>query len=140
METTMPLRCFVLPCLTFALAAGAVAQKPCPYTKADRIPASEQYGPAAACSGLSFSGHGFKLATATGCPLFVTLTPQHHDIVPNSQATRAEKIGTREGRILYFRCQTDYVIIIPWGSSCVCDRDVAWGTYLVAATRPCEGQ
>lgn len=136
----MPIRVVVATCLTVLTPAAAVAQKPCPRTKAERVDAVVQYGPMAACSGISFSGHGVKLSTASGCPLFVTLTPAHHDVVPSETQTSAEPVGTREGRILFFSCQTDYLLVIPWSSACVFDRDLAWGTYTVLATRPCEAQ
>jgi hypothetical protein len=140
LEHTMPIRLVTASCLALLFAAAAAAQKTCPRTRAERIAGSEQYGPAASCSGLAFSGHGLKLSTATGCPLFVTLIPEHHDVVPSASATRVEPMGARECRILFFTCQTDYLIVIPWGSVCVFERDLAWGSYPVLATLPCEGQ
>jgi hypothetical protein len=138
MEPTMLVRQIVLPFLLPLLAASALAQKPCPYTRAERIAASELHGPTVPCSGLSFTSHGLQLSTKTGCPLFVVIIPEHHDIVPSTAPTRAETIGARQSRILFFTCQTEYFLIIPVGSKCVFDRDVANGAYPVVATMPCE--
>lgn len=121
------------------LPTVAAAQAPCSRTMATPVPESVQYGPSATCSGLSFSSHGVTLATSNGCPLFVTITPRHHDVAPSRHATDAVRIGTVDSRVLFFVCRTNYLIFIPLGSTCVFDREVVWAQYPLLATVPCAG-
>jgi hypothetical protein len=136
MHSIRPIRATAVAAL-FA-AATLTAQDRCPNTMAVRVPASVQYGASVACSGVTYSSGGVTLTTATGCPLFATIAPEHHDIAPTTKRTKAVEIGARPGIVAFFVCRTSYLIFIPIGSTCAFDRELVAGAYPILATMPCE--
>lgn len=123
---------------TLFAAATLAAQDDCPRTMAVRVPQSVQYGVSVACSGVTYTSGGVTLSTATGCPLFASIVPEHHDIAPSKERTKAVEVGARPGLVAFFVCRTNYLIFIPIGSTCVFDRELVVGAYPILATMPCE--
>jgi hypothetical protein len=124
-----------------ALALGAAAipaQSSCPKEQAQTIPQSTVFGPAATCAGLSYSIGGLQITTATGCPLFVTITPDHEVAKPSKQETMVVANGVAPGKLIFFACRTTYLIFIPIGSSCEYLRDVNFGAFPRLTTAPCR--
>ncbi len=124
----------------FALGAAAFvpAQESCPMQEARTVAQTITYGPNVACAGLSYSIPGLQLTTATGCPLFATITPDHEVAVPSSKRTYVVSVGVSAGKLIYFGCRTSYLIFIPIGSSCEHLRDVNFGAYPRLTTAACD--
>lgn len=122
-----------------ALAAAAIpAQSSCPKEKAVTVPQHTVFGPLATCAGLSYSTGGLQVTTATGCPLFVMITPDHEVSQPSKQETMVVANGVTPGKLIYFACRTTYLIFIPIGSSCEYLRDVNFGAFQRLTTAPCR--
>lgn len=123
----------------FALGAAAFvpAQDSCPMQEARTVAQTIAYGPNVACAGLSYSIPGLQITTATGCPLFATITPDHEVAVPSRKRTYVEPIGVSAGKLVYFGCRTNYLIFIPIGSSCEYVNDVNFGAFPRLATKAC---
>lgn len=106
----------------FAFALFAVlplaAQDNCPREKAVPVGGSIQFGPSVSCSGLSWSAGGLSLSTASGCPLFVVITPAHETAAPTDKLTKVKVAGTDPIKVFIFVCRTRYLIFIPIGSTC----------------------
>lgn len=137
-DRCVPSFAFAVSAALAAFAAAAAAQRECAGTMAVRVPLDVQYGAAVACSGVSYQGGGVTLSTATGCPLFATITPEHHDAVISEKKTETVQVGSRPGMVAFFVCRTSYLIFIPWSSTCVFEREVALGVYPLLMTVACR--
>lgn len=120
----------------FSLGVTAVAQK-CPKERATTVPQSTAYGASVSCAGLSYSIPGLTITTTTGCPLFVTVTPDHEVAAPAATETQVRVNATVPGKILFFQCRTSYLIFIPVSSTCAFEREVNFGAYLRMTTISC---
>jgi hypothetical protein len=122
------------------LAVLVPAQDNCPRTKAVTVPGSVSYGPVVNCAGLSYSVPGLTLQTATGCPLFATLIPDHEIAEATRDRTMVRVNATVPGKMVFFQCRTSYLIFIPLGSTCVFDREFNFGSYMRMTTVGCPDQ
>lgn len=126
----------------FALGAAAFvpAQESCPMQEARSVAQTIAYGPNVACAGLSYSIPGLQITTATGCPLFATVTPDHEVAEPSRKRTYVVSVGMSAGKLIFFGCRTSYLIFIPIGSTCEYLRDVNFGAYPRLTTKACADE
>lgn len=102
----------------FSFASTLLAQG-CPRTQAQEVPLNVQYGAPQNCGSVSYTFGGVNVSSgATGCPLFVLIVPAHQVAVPSDRKTKAEVVGQVPVTIHYFTCAQDWLVIIPWGSTC----------------------
>jgi hypothetical protein len=102
----------------FSFASTLLAQA-CPNLKAQDVPLSIQYGAPQNCGSVSYSFGGVNASSSmTCCPLFVLIVPPHQVAVASDRKTRTEVVGQAPVTIHYFTCEQDWLVIIPWGSSC----------------------
>lgn len=120
----------------FCLAGPVLAQK-CPRERAVTVAQTSVYGASVTCSGLSYSIPGLTITTTTGCPLFVTVTPDHEVAMPATSETMVRAHTTVPGKIIFFQCRTSYLIFIPISSTCAFEREVNFGAFSRMTTIPC---
>ncbi|HZN40537.1 MAG TPA: hypothetical protein VFD82_17160 [Planctomycetota bacterium] len=127
--------------MTFACfcAAPMLAQaSPCPMEKTKHVPLDVFYGPSQDCGGFTYSVGGVTIgANRKGCPLFIIVTPPHEIAEPSSQETKVQVTANLPISMVTFTCTTDWILIIPIGSSCTLDRSVNLGTVQSMITVPC---
>ncbi len=126
---------------TFAaalLSLAAAAQDTCPKERAVSVPRSIDYGPSVTCPGLSYSIPGLTITTATGCPLFVTVTPAHEQAQPSRDRTQVRVASVDAVKVFFFTCQTRYLLFLPLSSYCAFDREVTAGTVMHLTTIGCN--
>jgi hypothetical protein len=121
-------------------AAFLPAQDSCPMQEARTVPQTIAYGPNVACAGLSYSIPGLQITTATGCPLFATITPDHEVADPSRKRTYVVSVGMSAGKLIFFGCRTSYLIFIPIGSSCEYLNDVNFGAFPRLTTKACADE
>ena len=103
------------------LAHVAAAQTTCPKTRARTVPREVEFHGAAKCGAVSLTIGG---ATFTGpdqgCPLLAVLVPEHELEEPqtNGSHTRTMVYGEATTRVYNFACEREWLLFIPWDSSC----------------------
>ena len=134
----MTLRSMSASLLAFSLGAVAIAQ--CPHQVARQVPEEATFFGGQSCGGVKFMVEGVTLSTPMGsCPLFARYSPPHSvaDFNPSS-ATRVLDAGPAgDTLVIFFKCQTDYLLFIPLGSSCVVDRVVIGAALRNLSTAGC---
>ena len=120
-----------------SLSLSAIAQTNCPRERAVAVPQRVEYGPAVTCPGLTYRMPGLTLQTATGCPLFVTVTPAHERVERSAELTKVDVVGRDPVQVFFFRCHTTYLLFIPLSSYCAYDTTVNAGTVLRLTTVGC---
>jgi hypothetical protein len=120
------------------LVSSTTAQDSCPHQVARHVEASLQIGPEQACGSVEYQIGGLSVQTGRGgCPLFAIYTPPHDLAVPGERRTRVESVALQPITQVFFRCQQDWFLFFPVGSSCTLDRTVNVGTVAVLVTRQC---
>jgi hypothetical protein len=105
------------------LPATLMAQG-CPHQVARQIGESVTFHGVQSCGSVQVQISGITLSSANGCPLMAKYTPAHAvpDYVPTSE-TKVQDLGPAGPTlVISFRCDSDYFLIIPIGSSCVVDQ------------------
>lgn len=127
---------------TFAglLAVPMLAQtSSCPMQKARHVPLDVFYGPTQDCGGFTYSVGGVQIGgTQKGCPLFIIVTPPHDVAEPSSLDTKVQVTGFIPITMVTFICVTDWLLIIPVGSTCTLDRTTTLGSVQSLITVPCN--
>jgi hypothetical protein len=120
---------------SFALPAAAQS---CPRERAQGVPLDVTYGPPQGCGSVTYAFAGVTLTgTKPDCPLFIVFTPAHDIAAPTSSETMVEVTSTVPVTVHYFRCDTDWLIVIPIGSSCVFQNMATLGARNLLRTIPC---
>lgn len=122
------------------LLTGATAQDNCPKTKAQTIDRSLVFEGSMDCGGISITVAGTQLTSPThGCPLLAVETPAHEREVPQKDGLRTyAKVWDRVSvRTFHFECDQDWLLFLPWGSSCRFTRVTIGGVLPRMTTVPC---
>lgn len=91
------------------------------------------------CTGGSISFGGLTVSTpSSACPIFATHQQQHEVEVDAPTQTMVEVVGQASTWIYYFACESDWLLIIPWGSSCAISRTVTGSDNPRFRTISCE--
>lgn len=132
---------------TAAIAAvlvhGATAQTTCPKTRARTVPRDVEFHGAAKCGAVSLTIGG---ATFTGpdqgCPLLAVLVPEHELEEPqtNGSHTRTMVYGEATTRVYNFACEREWLLFIPWDSSCRLVAEKNGAVLPRMTTIPCDPQ
>ena len=123
------------------LASCALAQEACPNTKAVTISRTVEFHGAVECGAVRLNIGGATLSRANqGCPLLAILVPEHEVAEPqaNRARTRAHVYAHVTTRIYHFACEQDWLLFLPWGSTCRLARDKAGAVLPRMTTLPCE--
>jgi phage tail sheath gpL-like len=128
---------FLIAAAAAMLLAGASPAQ-CPRQRAQTIPDATTTGPVIACGGVRVDIPGLQIATTTGCPVTVTVVPEHEVATATPDETRVEVAAQVSGRLVTLTCRGSYLLFFRIGSSCEVFSDVAFGTYLRLITKPCE--
>lgn len=125
-------------CLS-AFAQTKPVSSSCPRERTQTIAADITWGPAQNCSGGSVELGGVQVQfPANTCPLNVIYTPQHEIAVPSQNNTLVHHISLEKVTFISFRCDRSYLIIVPWGWTCVADRQFTLGPVMRMVTAPCS--
>lgn len=126
----------LLTAATFVFPAAA--QDNCPLQQAQHVDASLQMGPEQACGSIEYQIGGLSVQSHRGgCPLFAIYTPPHDVAAPSQRRTRVESVALQPITQVFFRCEQEWFLFFPIGSSCAFDRTVNVGTVAVLVTREC---
>lgn len=99
----------------------AAAQGSCPRTKAVTVSRDIQFHGAVKCGSVQLNIGGTTFSSpGQGCPLLALLVPEHEIEAPqtNGQQTEATVYAQVSTQILHYECHRDWLLFIPWGSSC----------------------
>jgi len=128
-------------CVTLAAALFAVAgtaQDNCPKTKAQHVPERFSFKGRQACPGISVNIGGASVATpGQQCPLVATYYPDHEIEVPSNAETMVHVHATAPSYVYHFACVRDWLLIIPWGSTCQLSARYTNVPVLRMTTVPC---
>lgn len=135
----MTLRSMLASLLAVSLAAVAAAQG-CPRQVAETVPDSVSFQGNQGCGGATFNVGNLTISTGQhGCPLLAIYTPEHE--IPRYDPTSETKVldGGPGGQVLVisFVCDTDYLVFIPLGTSCVIDKVVRGAVLKRLSTAAC---
>ncbi|MEC8252695.1 MAG: hypothetical protein VX044_05740 [Planctomycetota bacterium] len=123
------------------LASCALAQDACPNTKAVTISRTVEFHGAVECGAVRLNIGGATLSRANqGCPLLAILVPEHEVAEPQTSRarTRTHVYAHVTTRIYHFACEQDWLLFLPWGSTCRLARDKAGAVLPRMTTLPCE--
>ena len=131
---------FLIAAAAASCLAGALSAQ-CPRQRATTIPDATTTGPTVTCGGVKVDIPGLQLTLTTGCPVTVTVVPEHEvaTAAPN-ELTRVEVVAQVPGRLITLTCVGTYLVFFRIGSTCEVFSDVAFGTYMRLITRPCDPQ
>lgn len=121
----------------------ATAQMACPKTKAQTVPRDVEFHGVAKCGAVSLTIGGATISGPNqGCPLLAILVPEHEVEEPqtNGAHTRTQLYAQVSTRIYHFACERDYLLFIPWDSSCRLVAEKAGAALPRMTTVPCEPQ
>ena len=102
-------------------ASAASGQGLCPQTKAVTVPRTIQFHGAVKCGSVRLNIGGTTFSSpGQGCPLLALLIPEHELEAPqtNGQQTQAEVYAQVSTQIFHYECRREWLLFIPWGSSC----------------------
>lgn len=131
---------FTLASVAMLLAAAAVGQGGCPHKEAEHVPETFTFHGAQACAGATINIGGATIQTpGQACPVMGVYTPpnEHEVSAGKDKATRVQVVGQAPTRVYHFRCQTDWYLIVPWGSSCRVSTQLNGASVLRMITVPC---
>ena len=122
-----------------SVAATAAAQDNCPMTRASEVPARGTMGPSRTCdSGFQLEVDGMRFGNgSSNCPLFVIVTPTHHEAVACKERTYAAPYDTVSEQIVYFDCTPRYFLFFRIDSTCDIRQIVNSGSLQLLETRRC---
>jgi hypothetical protein len=130
----------IAPLTSASLSLASPAQDNCPKERAVSVPQSIDYGPSIACPGITYSIPGLTIQTATGCPLFVTVTPAHEVAERSNDLTQVRVEGFDPVKVFFFTCQTRYLLFVPLSSYCAYDHVATIGSVMHLTTAGCQQQ
>ncbi len=135
----MSLRALLFATFTVVFAVASSAQTgSCPKKQAKFVPERLTMHSKLPCSGTSISVGGVTLASSgAACPLLATHTMDHEIEVDSIHNTMIEVTGQSATTIYHFECDQDWLLIIPWGSSCQLARTVVGPALVRYRTIPC---
>ena len=102
-------------------ASAASGQGLCPQTKAVTVPRTIQFHGAVKCGSVRLNIGGTTFSSpGQGCPLLALLVPEHEveAAQTNGQQTQAEVYAQVSTQIFHYECRREWLLFIPWGSSC----------------------
>ncbi len=125
--------------LSFLLCiAPAAAQDDCPMQTTQHVNENVTYGPPQTCGGFTYTFGNLQLSTLRdACPLFVVYTPPHDLAVPSPNRTMVDVAAQMPITKVTFRCVTEWLLVLPIGSTCIADRTFVVGQVPQLVTRPC---
>ncbi|HEX5050520.1 MAG TPA: hypothetical protein VFZ65_01995 [Planctomycetota bacterium] len=128
-------------CMLVAMLGVGPASAQCPNERTQAVPADLEIGAAQDCGGFQYRIAGVQVNSSDGgCPVFVIYTPPHEIAVASSEGTKVEPTGAPSPiTMASFKCQTNWFLFVPIGSSCVLDRVVNLGFVPHLHTVPCTG-
>lgn len=101
------------------LAAAGVAQGSCPKTKAQHVPERFSFKGQQSCPGINISIGGTSVTTpGQNCPLVGTYYPDHEIEVASDDNTMVTVHAQATSFVYHFACVSEWLLIIPWGSTC----------------------
>lgn len=135
----MRIRTITIGLAMLCVATTAAAQGNCPMTRASEVPARGTLGPMRACdSGFQLEVEGVRLGNgSSNCPLFVVVTPTHHEAVACKEDTFAAPYDTVSEQIVYFDCTPRYFLFFRIDSTCDIRQIVNSGSLQLLETRRC---
>lgn len=132
-------RSLLFAAFTLLFAAATSAQGSCPKKQARHVPESLTMHGALPCSGGTISFGGVTISSSSSsCPIFATHTMPHEIEVDATTETMVELTGQASVWIYFFQCQREWLIIVPWGSSCVMKSQNAGLDLQRYRTVPCK--
>lgn len=135
----MTLRSFAARLLAALLPFAATAQGNCPCEQAQHRDAALQMGPEQSCGSIEYQIAGISVQSVRGgCPLFAIYTPPHDVAVPGPRRTLVDSVALQPITQVFFRCEQEWFLFFPVGSSCAYDRTVHVGTVALLVTRECR--
>ena len=102
-------------------ASAASGQGLCPQTKAVTVPRTIQFHGAVKCGSVRLNIGGTTFSSpGQGCPLLALIVPEHEVEAAhtNGQQTQAEVYAQVSTQIFHYECRREWLLFIPWGSSC----------------------
>lgn len=123
------------------LVGVATAQGSCPRTKAQTVPRTVEFHGAVQCGAVSFQVGGATFQGPNqGCPLLAVLVPEHERESPqtNGSQTRAHIYAQVATRVYHFACEREWLLFIPWDSTCKLVSESSGAVLPRMTTRPCE--
>lgn len=122
--------------LLFAIATSA--QGSCPKKQAQHVPETFTMHGELPCSGGTISFGGLTITSkSTACPVFATHTMPHEIEASATTMTMVELTGQASVWVYYFECRQEWLVILPWGSSCVMKSQNAGSDLQRYRTVPC---
>ena len=123
------------------LAPFAPTQDGCPKTKAVTVPRAVEFHGAVKCGSVSLNIGGATVSgPSQGCPLLAVLVPEHECTENQASGARTyvQVYGQVTTRIYHFACERDWLLFLPWGSTCRLASDKAGAVLPRMTTVPCE--
>jgi len=125
-----------------ALFTGAAdAQAPCPRTKAETVASTVEFHGVVPCGAVQFQvGSATFSGPNQGCPLLAVLVPEHERETPqtNGALTQAKVYAQVTTRVYHFACQREWLLFIPWDSTCGLVSESAGAVLPRMTTAPCS--
>lgn len=118
-----------------------VAQDSCPMTKAQTVPLDVQFFGAVKCGSVQFTIGGATFSGPTqGCPLLAIHVPTHEIEVAQTNGTRTRtRIWNQVTTEVYnFVCEREYLLFVPWDSTCKLEGRHAGAPLARMTTVACE--
>ena len=122
-------------------ASVAPGQGSCPQTKAVTVPRAIQFHGAVKCGSVRLNIGGTTFSSpGQGCPLLALLVPEHEveAAQTNGQQTQAEVYAQVSTQIFHYECRREWLLFIPWGSSCRLKAARVGGVLPRMNTSPCS--
>lgn len=122
------------------LAGSAPAQGSCPRTQAETVPRTVGFHGVVHCGAVSFQVGGATFSGPNqGCPLLAVLVPEHEREVPqtNGSQTRTSIYAQVATRVYHFACEREWLLFIPWDSTCRLVSENAGAVLPRMTTVPC---
>lgn len=136
----MKLRSFEVALVAMLFAASVTGQSSCPHREAKHVPEKFTFHGTQACSGATFNVGGATITTpGQSCPVMATYSPANEFETPTGKdvLTKVQVVGHSATKVYHFSCQTDWYLIVPWGSSCRVATQMNGATLLRLITVPC---
>lgn len=130
----------IVATLAALFANTATAQGNCPRTKAQTVPRDVQFYGVVKCGSVSLDIGGATFSGPNqGCPLLAVLVPQHEREVDQTNGANTQtRVYTQVStRIYHFACDRDWLLFIPWDSTCRLVQEKAGSALPRMTTVPC---
>jgi hypothetical protein len=127
--------------LAAMFANPVIAQDTCPKTKAQTVPLDVQFFGLVKCGSVSFTIGGTTFSGPNqGCPLLAVQVPTHEVEVPqtNGNRTKTRIWGQVATEVYHYVCERDYLLFVPWDSTCTLERRHAGAALPRMTTVACD--